>query len=71
MPGKPNCAYFTVGEDDTTRIGAALQRKKYKVVCVNDDPMQCDFTEEQTKIHNLFRKKFPDPCNFEIVDANL
>ena len=70
-PGKPNCAYLTMGEDDAEQISSALHSAKYKVVCVNDDPMQCDFVEEQAKIGKLFQEKFPQSCGFECAGAAL
>ena len=43
VPAKPNCAYLTIGEDDADAVADALVNKKYKVVCVNDDPSGLNF----------------------------
>lgn len=65
VPHKPNCAYYTVGLDSTESICRALNESKYKVLCVNDDPMQFDFETEQQKIHEYFQSKYPEPSSFE------
>ncbi len=66
VAGKPNCAYLTVGEDSVDSIGSALDNKKFKVVCINDDPSSFDFETEQQKLYTLLQKKFPEPSDFEI-----
>lgn len=65
VPGRPNSSYLTIGEHAAQRIRQDLACSKYKVVCVNDDPMGCDFAQEQEKMWNIFREKYPEPCEFE------
>ena len=48
-PHKPNSAYLTLGADSIDTVDARLSNRKCKVVCVNDDPMNCDFETEQKK----------------------
>ena len=64
-PGKPNSAYLTIGEDSAERIGEVLNGGSYKVVCVNDDPMGCDVTEEQMKLSRIFEAHYPNASAFE------
>lgn len=65
VPGKPNCAYLTIGEDDASQVKAALENPKYKVVCVNDDPTGLQFEQEQLRFMQIFAQMYPDPCSFE------
>ena len=64
-PAKPNCAYLTIGEDDAQAVQAALVSKKYKVVCVNDDPSGLNFAEEQKRFKEIFEQRFPTPSAYE------
>lgn len=65
VPSRPNSRYLTIGHDSDDTIAAALSGGKYKVVCVNDDPMSCDFESEQARITAMFEARFPAPCAFE------
>ena len=64
-PAKPNSKYMTIGEDTAESIGSVLSSTKYKVVCVNDDPMSCDFETEMKKMQEIFNEKFADSCSYE------
>ena len=64
-PAKPNCAYLTIGEDDAQAVANALVSKKYKVVCVNDDPSGLNFAEEQKRFKEIFEQRFPTPSAYE------
>ena len=64
-PGKPNCAYLTIGEDDANAVRQAMYNKKYKIVCVNDDPSGLSFAEEQKRFKEIFENIFPEPSAFE------
>jgi len=68
VPGKPNSAYLTIGADSMERIREALLSSRYKVVCVNDDPMGCDVAAQQAQLRDIFLEKFPGPSQFEIND---
>ena len=70
VPGRVNCRYLTLGEDSTETIATALYQKKYKVVCVNDDPMSCDIDHQQQELWEIFQKKFPTLCAYEKLEAN-
>lgn len=65
-PGKPNSAYLTIGEDDAQTIANALESTKYKVVCVNDDPMGCDVEQEQQKLARIFAGILPEMSLYEM-----
>ncbi len=64
-PAKPNCAYLTIGEDDASAVEDALQNKKYKVVCVNDDPSGLNFAEGQKRFKEIFEKRYPKLSAYE------
>lgn len=64
-PAKPNSKYMTLGADSAESIGSVLASTKYKVVCVNDDPMSCDFEAEMKKMQEIFKAKFEDSCSYE------
>lgn len=65
-PGKPNSAYLTIGENSTQEIRQAMHNPRYRVVCVNDDPMGCDISQQQEELSRIFQEKFPKACSFEI-----
>lgn len=65
VPMHPNSKYLTLGEDSTEAVEEALFNRRLKVVCVNDDPMSCDFETEQRKITEVFENKYPEACLFE------
>ena len=65
VPGKPNCAYLTIGEDDAQKVESALENKSYKVVCVNDDPTGLNFAEEQKRFHDVFDRIYPQRSEYE------
>lgn len=67
-PAKPNSAYLTIGSDDAEDIRKALIDTKRKVVCVNDDPMENGFEEEQKKMQAIFSEKYPKSCEFEVAE---
>lgn len=65
VPHRPNSTYITIRKDTTTEIEDALTNEKYKVVCVNDDPMGFDFDTEQPLIKEVFERLFPVKSRFE------
>jgi len=67
VPMKPNCAYLTIGEDDAEAVRQALENKKYKVVCVNDDPSGLNFEQEQKRFKEVFEKRYPGLSSYEIT----
>lgn len=66
-PKKPNSAYLTLGADSIETVDARLSDSKRKVVCVNDDPMGCDFETERQKAVAVFEKHYPAVSGFEIA----
>ena len=65
VPHRPNSTYITIRKDTATEIEDALKNEKYKVVCVNDDPMGFDFDTEQPLIKEVFERVFPVKSRFE------
>lgn len=66
VPGKPRSAYLTIGEQNIERIKDCFKNKRYRVVCVNDDPMGFDFESEQQKLSMFFEQLLPDPSSYEL-----
>ena len=64
-PSKPNSVYLTLGQDSTETVDSYLGNAKYKVVCVNDDPMGCDFETERQKAVAVFEKHYPTVSQYE------
>jgi hypothetical protein len=64
-PQKPNSRYLTLGEDSIETVRTVLKNGRYKVVCVNDDPMNCDFETEQKKAVQVFEEIYPKISSFE------
>lgn len=69
FPTRPNSRYLTLGVDSAGDIERALSSVSYKVVCVNDDPMDGDPAQEQRKMSEIFRQKFPQPSEFETTNT--
>lgn len=65
VPHKPVSRYLTVGQDSAGDVAAALQSRKYKTVCINDDPMGFDYETERTRLLTLFEQRFAERSAFE------
>ena len=65
VPQKPNSTYLTIGSQSTEDVKRVIDSGKYKVVCINDDPMGFDFEQEQEKLAAMFRELFPERSSFE------
>lgn len=66
VPRRPDSVYYTLGQESAGEIRQALCSGKHQVVCVNDDPMEFDFREEQENLIRSFQQLFPEPSSFEI-----
>jgi hypothetical protein len=53
-----------VGKDDNDIINSILKRK-YKMICINDNPGGFDFTLSKTRILEAFQSVFPQKSAFE------
>ena len=62
---RPMSTYLTIGQDSSEKIKSTLNSDKFKVVCVNDDPMGFDFESEQEKLVAVFQTLFPEKSAFE------
>lgn len=65
VPARPNSCYLTIGEDSNDTIAQVLSSSKKKVVCVNDDPMSCDFELTQKAIRKIFEKAYSEVSSYE------
>lgn len=66
VPHKPVSSYITIKGDDTSnKVRILLRENKYKILCVNDDPMDFDFETEQRKLKEVFEGRFPEKSSFE------
>lgn len=66
VPHRPNSAYLTIGKQSAEEVQKTLTDKRFKVVCVNDDPMGYDYETEQMKLHQVFDLIYPNKCSFEL-----
>lgn len=64
-PITPSSAYLTIGSEDISLVLNYFKNKKYRVVCINDDPMGFDFETEQKKLVDILRDCFPKKSFFE------
>ena len=71
VPTRPNSRYLTLGVDSAEAIERALSAADHKVVCVNDDPMDGDPAQEQRRMAEIFRRKFPQRSDFETAGNAL
>lgn len=65
VPHKPESAYLTIGKDFAAQAEAVLNNRKYKVVCLNDDPMGFDFERERQALHRVMEAHYPRKSAFE------
>ena len=65
QPRKPDSAYITIGTEPPEAIAAAMDSKKNRIVCVNDDPMGFDFEQERPRVAAVFESRFPALSSFE------
>jgi hypothetical protein len=65
VPHRPESAYLTIGNDSASEAEALLKNGRYKVICINDDPMGFDFEKEQRALHAVMEKHFPRKSEFE------
>ena len=67
VPHKPVSRYITIkGNDTSDKVRLLLKESRYKILCVNDDPMDFDFETEQKKLKEVFEEKFPVKSSFEL-----
>ena len=65
VPRSPSVGqYYMVGKDDNDIINCILKRK-YKMICINDNPGEFDFTLSKTRILEAFQSVFPQKSAFE------
>ena len=57
--------HFELWEDDIDMICAALDKQKYRTICVNDSKMDVDFEQIQEKLDAAFHRLLPDTSSFE------
>lgn len=65
MPGKPKACWLTIGEDAPETIRRALHSRRWRVVCLNDDPVSGAVWEQRQQLAEILEEKFPCPCSFE------
>ena len=65
VPGKPDSAYVTIGNQPMEEVRSLLYDKKYKIVCINDDPMGFDFEKEKKLLQSIMEEKYPCKSRFE------
>jgi len=71
VPRHPMSTYLTIGQDDSEKISKTLKSDKFKVVCVNDDPLGFDFDKEQENLVKVFTELFPEISAFETTQPGV
>ncbi len=66
VPKKSDSAYLTIGKQSVGYIERLLYHKKYKVLCINDDPEALNFEQEKENLQKILSKKFPNKSTFEL-----
>ncbi|MDD6919880.1 MAG: stealth family protein [Eubacteriales bacterium] len=66
IPEKPSSKYFTIGKVNHDKLRKIILNQTCKVICINDDPGDFDFSEEETFINSLFEKKYNNKSSFEL-----
>ncbi len=66
VPKKSDSAYLTIGKVSVNHIENLLYSKKYKVLCINDDPEAAQFEKQKEQLQNILSKKFPNKSTFEL-----
>ncbi|MDO5131368.1 MAG: Stealth CR1 domain-containing protein [Eubacteriales bacterium] len=57
--------YFKISGDNR-RIIRFVEKKKYRMICINDDEFQGDFEKAKAEINGLLERTFPEKCSFEL-----
>lgn len=65
VPMRPNSVYITIGRNEQDDLEKVLSNNRFKIVCVNDDPIEFDFEKEQRKIDAIFSHFYPFKSKFE------
>lgn len=65
LPKRPDSSYITIGQQGPAEVRRILSGGKYRVVCINDDPMDFDFEAEQKALLETMGTLFPEPSSFE------
>lgn len=55
--------YFKVDDKDVIN---AIEKRKYKIICLNDATVNLDFENIKDNVNNAFEKIFPEKSSFEI-----
>ncbi len=59
------CKMFEIGRDDI-EICDAMEKHRFKVICINDSDGQIDFESEKEKIIELFDMLYPNKSSYEL-----
>ena len=66
MPRRINFShYYSLEPESVNQIAKAIVKKKYKVICLNDEIEEKDFKDAQKTLKEAFEKNLPDKCSFE------
>lgn len=63
-PRKDESKYFSYQNDNTTLIDA-LEKRKYKTICINDAYMNIDFEKAKNEVNRSFESIFKEKSSFE------
>jgi len=58
--------YYVIKDTNILEISTCIKHQKFKMICLNDTPIQMNFDENREKILEAFGVILPDKCNFEL-----
>ncbi len=68
-PVSPNRGTYALVEE-TEKIRLAIQRKKFRYICINDSDSLSDITSQQRVLNDILSELFPNPSKFESGDVS-
>lgn len=52
--------------ENNNKVYKAIEKSKYKILCINDSSMNIDFDRTKKELIEVFEKKLPNKSNFEL-----
>ena len=54
--------YYSLADE---KVNSAIEKQKYKIVCINDDNKEFNFEKRKKEVINSLEKILPEKCSFE------
>ena len=52
--------------NDNKKIVSIIQKRKYKIICINDADININFEKAKNEINSAFKEIFKEKSSFEI-----